>query len=65
MFLRAAATREGGPTPRVPRREGTMAADASPSDEELVERRQAKFEAMGAWREVAETRLRGEVPAGA
>jgi acetyl-CoA carboxylase carboxyl transferase subunit alpha len=33
---------------------------------ELIERRQAKFEAMGAWREQAtEQPMRGEVPAGA
>jgi acetyl-CoA carboxylase carboxyl transferase subunit alpha len=33
--------------------------------DELVERRQAKFEAMGAWREAARAPVLGEVPAGA
>ena len=33
--------------------------------EKMIERRQAKFEAMGAWREAADQPVRGEVPAGA
>ena len=32
--------------------------------EEMIERRQAKFEGMGAWREAADQRVRGEVIAG-
>jgi acetyl-CoA carboxylase carboxyl transferase subunit alpha len=31
---------------------------------EMIERRQAKFEGMGAWREAADQRVRGEVAAG-